>query len=127
MDRTSAGFRMISAIVIGAAGGVLMAAVLLFLFQFTGYDTGSVSFFLIAALAFALPWCMSCIGKRGIYEYPAQFVMCIVSLVISLLYMHATAGNVTAKTDMGRAFVLVHGIALIGTLIRFLIRKKENA
>ena len=127
MDRTSPGFRMISAIVIGAAGGVLMAAVLLFLFQRTGYDAGSVSFYLIAAAVFALPWCMSWIGKRGIYEYPAQFVMCGVSLVITLLYMHETAGNATAETDMSRAFVLVHGIAVLGTLVRFLIRKKENA
>ena len=103
-----------------------MAAVLLFLFQRAGYGVSGASFFLIAAVALCLPWCLSWIEKRSLFVFPAQFVMCALSLVITLLYMHETAANPTAREDMARAFVLVHAIALLGTLIRYLIRKKEN-
>ena len=125
MDRSSPGFRMVSSILIGAAGGVFMAAVLLFLFQMTGYEVSSLSFCLIAVVAVSLPWCMSWIGKRGIFIFPAQFVMSAVSLLISLLYMHESAANTVARYDMARAFLIVHALALLGTLIRFLIRPKE--
>lgn len=104
-----------------------MAAVLLFLFQRSGYGIPSYSFFLIAAAAFCLPMCLGWIEKRSLFSYPAQFVSCGVSLVITLLYMHETAANATAREDMARAFVLIHAIALLGTLVRYFLRKKENA
>ena len=127
MDSTTPGFRMISSIMIGAAGGVLMASVLLFLFQRTGYALNTASLFLTAVIASAIPWCMQWVEKRGIYPFPAEFLMTAVSLIICLLYMHEASGNELAAASMTRAFVIVHAVSGITTLIRYILRRsKEN-
>ncbi len=119
---------MLSSVVIGAAGGVLMAGILLFLFLETGWQINTLSFGLIVLTASALPWCMNWIEKRGMNGYVAEGVMTAVSLVICLLYMHEASGNRSASEAMTRSFVIVHAVSAVITLIRFLInRAKESA
>lgn len=113
MDSNSDVFRGISAVIIGTAAGALMASVLLFILQKTGFASDTGSFYLIVLIAAVLPLCLDILRKRGIAPELSEAVMIIVSAVICLGYTRITAINEAALNRMNHAAVLVHLAALL--------------
>ena len=131
MDSKSDVFRRISALMIGAAAGVAMAAVILVLFQKTGFRTDSASFYLIALTAAALPLCLDVLKTRGIERELAELVMILISVLICFGYARTAAANELTAERMTRTVLLAHVPAVLvyaAQWAAFLIRRgKQNS
>ena len=115
-------FPLISSILAGAACGIFMAAVLLFLFSVFGY-TNRTSIALIAVVAICLPFLFDFLARRGLSVVIVEFLMAAISMVFCLIYAYTAAMNDTALTAMRNSAVLVHVLSLLGMVIRLMIMK----
>lgn len=113
MNSDSDVFRGISAVMIGAAAGALMASLLLFLLQKMGFAANTVSFYLAALIAAVLPLCLDILRKRDIAPEISEAVMILLSALICFGYVQVTAVNDAALTRMNHAVMLVHLPAVI--------------
>ena len=108
MDSNSDVFRLISAVIIGAAAGAVMAALLLAVLQKTEFAADTGSFYLTALVAAVLPLCLDILRKRAIAPEISEAVMIVLSALICFGYVQITAVNDTALIRMNRALLLVH-------------------
>lgn len=108
MDSNSDVFRLISAVIIGAAAGAVMAALLLAVLQKTEFAADTGSFYLTALVAAVLPLCLDILRKRDIAPEISEAVMIVLSALICFGYVQITAVNDTALIRMNRALLLVH-------------------
>ncbi len=113
MDSKSDVFRTISALMIGAASGVLMAVLLLGLLQKTDFAVNRFSFCVIAAAAGALPLCLDVLRRRGIEPAVSELVMILLSALICFGYAVTAAGNELAAQRMRSAVLLAHLPAIL--------------
>ena len=113
MNSNSDVFRGISAVIIGAAAGALMALGVLVFLQRTEFAADRVSFYLIALLAAVLPLCLDSLRKRGIAPEISEAVMILFSALICFGYVQVTAVNDTALSRMNHAVLFVHLPAVI--------------
>ncbi len=119
MNADSMMFRRISAVLIGCGAGVLMALILLLLFQNSAFRVNSGSFLFIAAAAAVMPLCLDVLRVRGIEPEIAEAVMIVLSAVICIGYVSASAGNELAHQYMMQAVVLVHCLALLVYILQW--------
>lgn len=131
MKRDSEVFRLLSSVLLGISAGILMAAVLLFLFTHVNRVNDPVTLVCFAAVASVLPMCLDRITARGLSPLISECVMIGLSLLISLLYSSVSAGNEAAEKLMTHAAVMVHLSAFAVLLIRVLAdnlsgKHKEN-
>jgi hypothetical protein len=110
----------------GAAGGIVMALLLLYMMISTVFTTGGIGFILELLVAAALPLCLNVVRNEGIMLKTAQFLMVAVSFTITLYY----AGYVSAPADfanMNAAIIvlsaILHGVSLASFLIAAGIQK----
>ena len=108
MDSKSDVFRTISAVMIGAAAGTMMAVLLLVLLQKTGFTVNRPGFYLIALAAGALPLCLDVLRRREIQPAVSELVMILLSGLICFGYALMTAANELAAQRMRTAVLLVH-------------------
>ena len=108
MESNSDVFRLISAVIIGAAAGAVMAALLLAVLQKTEFAADTGSFYLTALVAAVLPLCLDILRKRDIAPEISEAVMIVLSALICFGYVQITAVNDTALIRMNRALLLVH-------------------
>jgi hypothetical protein len=108
MDSNSDVFRLISAVIIGAAAGAVMAALLLAVLQKTEFAADTGSFYLTALVAAVLPLCLDILRKRDVAPEISEAVMIVLSALICFGYVQITAVNDTALIRMNRALLLVH-------------------
>lgn len=108
MESNSDVFRLISAVIIGAAAGAVMAALLLAVLQKTEFAADTGSFYLTALVAAVLPLCLDILRKRDVAPEISEAVMIVLSALICFGYVQITAVNDTALIRMNRALLLVH-------------------
>ena len=108
MDSNLDVFRLISAVIIGAAAGAVMAALLLAVLQKTEFAADTGSFYLTALVAAVLPLCLDILRKRDVAPEISEAVMIVLSALICFGYVQITAVNDTALIRMNRALLLVH-------------------
>lgn len=129
MNSNSDVFRGISAVIIGAAAGALMALGVLVFLQRTEFAADRVSFYLIALLAAVLPLCLDSLRKRGIAPEISEAVMILFSALICFGYVQVTAVNDTALSRMNHAVLFVHLPAVIVYAVQWavsLYRQNRN-
>ena len=119
MDKESAVWLAISNVLTGIGAGVLLAAVLLFLFSRFGFSLSPLMRFLFAAIAASLPFLLDGIARRGMNPMAAQGIMISLSLFICLFYVYLTAANDLAVSTMTRAVLMPHLCALAAQIIRW--------
>ena len=122
MDENSETLRWISTILMGAAGGVLLAGIILFFLNTIGFQNRSVPFLFLLLLAGGIPWCFDVVEKRGMNPLACELLLIALSFGICLLY-----GHVSAKTEATAAMIngttaLLHAVSLAVTGIRFVVR-----
>ncbi len=129
MNSNSDVFRGISAVIIGAAAGALMALGVLVFLQRTEFAADRVSFYLIALLAAVLPLCLDSLRKRGIAPEISEAVMILFSALICFGYVQVTAVNDIALSRMNHAVLFVHLPAVIVYAVQWavsLYRQNRN-
>lgn len=117
---------LISSILAGAGAGILMAALILLMLGTENYQMWTVSFFLVAACAAALPVCLNFLRYRGIPYGISELVMIGVSLMTCLLYAHAVSENSITVSRLTACVFVTHGISLIFNLIRLILNQKRK-
>ena len=131
MDSKTEVFRTISALMIGAAAGTMMAVLLLVLLQKTDFAVNRASFYLIALAAAALPLCLDVLRQRGVNPAVSELVMILLSGLICVGYALTTAGNALAEERMRRAVLLAHLPAVAVYAVQwaagFLRRRKQDS
>jgi len=131
MDSKTEVFRTISALMIGAAAGTMMAVLLLVLLQKTDFAVNRASFYLIALAAAALPLCLDVLRQRGVNPAVSELVMILLSGLICVGYALTTAGNALAEERMHRAVFLAHLPAVAVYAVQwaagFLRRRKQDS
>lgn len=120
-------FSMISSILAGLAGGILMGAVLIAMMRSEGYQLWTLSFWVIMVAGCMLPWCLDFLRIRGLHLRVAEYLMICVSLVLAIVY-----GLMVASNGPVRAMILTCGLILhIGsagvTGIRLYIRERDRS
>lgn len=111
----------------GLAGGLLMAAVILFLashFWYPLYD--SAAFWLIALAGSQLPELLNFLKKKGMRLYAAKLIMCILSLVFAIGYSFTSAGDAASRNVILLSTGTPVLLALICLGIRFLSDRKRK-
>ena len=121
MKQRSELLSQLSAIITGAAGGVVMAGVLLGLLRVTGYEWKSLSFLLITLARMAMPLCLDPLRRRGIDPAWAEIVMIVLSAAICFGYVRVSAVNRTASERMNLAVALIHAASLLGYTAQFFV------
>ena len=106
----------------GAAGGVLMAAVNIAVLSQEGASVDILPFILLIIISAGIPWCFDSIGKRGINPILTEGIMVVLSFGICVLFAY-----IVSKTDHTRGllitrFLVIHGAALSVTAVRWGIR-----
>ena len=131
MDSKTDVFRTISALMIGAAAGTMMALLLLVLLQKTDFAVNRAAFYLVALAAGALPLCLDVLRNRGIEPAVSELIMILLSGLICFGYAKTAAGNALAEERMCRAVLLAHLPAVIVYAVQwtagFLRRGKQDS
>lgn len=122
MDEHSETLRWISTILMGAAGGVLLAGVILFFLNAIGFQNRSLPFFLLLVLASGIPWCFDAVEKRGMNPLACELLLIALSFGICLLYGHVSAKTEETAAMINRTTALIHAVSLAVTGIRFAVR-----
>ena len=122
MKDTTDTLKTISAILMGVAGGVLIAAVNIAVLSQEGASIDILPFLLLIIISAGIPWCFDSIGKRGMNPILAEGIMIFLSFGICALFAY-----IVSKTDHTRGvlitrFLMIHGIALAVTAVRWGIR-----
>ncbi len=122
MNETSDSLKILSAILMGIAGGVLMAAVNITVLSREGASINTILLILLIIIAAGIPWCFDSIGKRGMNPILSEGIMIFLSFGICVLF-----ASVVSKTEhtrdllTARVFV-IHLISLAVTSVRWGIR-----
>ena len=120
-EKNSRALPVISGIICGFAGGILMGALILFLIRWSWHALGPWKFAPLLAAACFFPACMDFLSLRGIPAKIVQPLICVISLAVILLYVHEAAGDETTAADLNRTALIVHCCALLFTLVRLFI------
>ena len=126
MKETNDTLKTISAILMGAAGGVLMATVNTAVLSQEGASVDILPFILLIIISAGIPWCFDSIGRRGMNPILAEGIMIVLSFGICVLFSY-----IVSKTDHTRGLLIIrilviHGIALAVTAVRWGIRYHKS-
>ena len=112
----------------GAAAGLGMALLVLFVLSANSFTFSAAGFLAIAVMAFFLPMCLSVLGNLGLSITPAQLFMTAVSMLICALYAYYV-GNASGYSGFNNTLVklplYLHGMALAGTAVSAYIRRRK--
>ena len=122
MKETTDSLKTVSAILMGAAGSVLMAAANITVLSQEGTSLDTLPLILLIIISAGIPWCFDSIGKRGMNPILAEGIMIVLSFGICVLF-----AGIVSKTDHTRGVLItrilvIHGISLAVTAVRWGIR-----
>lgn len=116
--------QVISSLIAGIIFGILMAGILVFLFQQSDYKFYSKSFWLILVVACMLPGCFDFFEKRGLSLWMIEPIMIGISFIIMLLYARSVGGNEATRQLFLQLVTIYHANSLLFTLLRLWIIRK---
>ena len=122
MDETNETWRRISTGLMGVAGGVLMAGILLSFLNTIGFQNRSLPFAVLCILAGGIPWCFDAIEQRGLNPLACELILIAVSFGICLLYSHVSARTEATAVLISGTAAFLHAVSLAVTAIRFAVR-----
>ncbi len=120
-------FSMISSILAGLSGGVLMGVVLIAMMQSEGYQLWTLSFWVMMVAGCMLPWCLDFLRIRGLHLRVAEYLMISVSLVLTMVYGLMVASNGPARVMILSCGLFLHIGSAAVTGIRLYLRERDRS
>lgn len=122
--------RLLTTIIVGLMGGILMAALLLYMMLVNGFRLFNIGFFLCLAAGIAFPLCLGLVEEDVMSVFGAQCILLVVSMLIIFFYAFVVSNSLAASGRENAVFQLVleyaciiHGASLA---VSFLINMKKK-
>ncbi len=120
-------FSMVSSVLAGIAGGILMGAVLIAMMRAGGYQLWTPSFWVTMVAGCALPWCLDLFRVRGLHLRVAEYLMISLSLVLALIYGMMVGSNGSAREMILSCGLVLHIGAAAVAGVRLYIRERDRS
>ncbi len=117
-EKSREGLRTLSNIFAGAASGLLVAMLVLFLLSFWSFHLEIKTVLIGLIFAVFLPCCLDIFGQRGLNLYVIELIMILVSALVCLLYAHQVSGNTETRNLLFALFGVFHGLSAVITVLR---------
>jgi len=124
---------LLTTVIVGILGGILMAALLLYMMLVNGFRLFNIGFFLCLAAGIAFPLCLGLVEEDAMSVFMAQCILLAVSMLIIFFYAFVVSNSLAAAGRENAVFELVlkyafiiHGAALAVSLLVSLRKKKKD-
>ncbi|MBR4162447.1 MAG: hypothetical protein IKR11_02925 [Solobacterium sp.] len=124
---------VLTTVIVGILGGILMAALLLYMMLVNGFRLFNIGFFLCLAAGIAFPLCLGLVEEDVMSVFMAQCILLAVSMLIIFFYAFVVSNSLAASGRENAVFELVlkyafiiHGAALAVSLLVSLRKKKKD-
>ncbi len=126
MDEENKAKRIFMHALAGAAGGLIMSIVILFMIQQTYFSWLNLSFWIVLAASCILPLCMNPLWKTDLKVSAVELIAVGVSAVICVLYAMQAGSDAATQMKIVKIILCAHSCALIAVILYHFVFKRKR-